>query len=185
MIIRAGAGVLLTGAIAVTTAVLAHADTFTPVRLQISVTPVVRAHKPMRIAVTVSADPGALARTAPLRVQVKLASECGGTYQYTTGPVLLDKRLSPQPSAIHAYSATVRGSGRPNAYGQFTVCTWLTEEGDDRVFASDQSIQVSVSRACTAAAARYDAARSAHRRRSVISADHRAARKACGPGVAL
>jgi hypothetical protein len=61
------------------------------------------------------------------------------------------------------------------------------------VFASDQSIQVDVSRACTRAAARYDAARRRHvtgaaarkRKRRIVAADRRAARRACGPGVPL
>jgi hypothetical protein len=162
------------------------ADTFTPVRLAISVAPVARAHAPLAVTVKVSADAGALdSRTAPLRIRVKLASECGGTYQYTSGPVLLDKRLQPQPRTGHAYTASARGSGKPVSYGQLTVCTWLQEEGDDRDFATDQSIQVNVSRPCTIAAAHYDRARRAHKRRSVIAADRRRARRACGAGVPL
>jgi hypothetical protein len=134
----------------------------------------------------VSADPGALDnRTGPLRVRVKLASECGGTYQYTSGPVLMDQRLAPQPTTLRAYAATATGHGKPTAYGQFTVCTWLEEEGDNRDFATDQSLQVNVSRSCTLAAARYDAARRHHRRKSVLTADRRRARTACGPGVTL
>ena len=123
-------------------------------------TPVARLHAPLAVTVRVSADPSALdTRTAPLRVRVKLAGECGGTFQYTTGVVLLDKRLNPQPNTGRAYSAVARGSGKPMAYGTQVVCTWLEEEGDDRVFASDQSIQTNVSKACTSAAARYDALR--------------------------
>ena len=69
---------------------------------------------------------------APIRIQVKLAPECGGTYQYTAGPVLLDKQLSPQPATGHAYSAVARGSGKPSAYGVQTVCAWLERgQGDD------------------------------------------------------
>ena len=165
---------------------VATADSFTPVRLQIRVAPVARARAPLPIAVSVSADPGALDnRTAPLRIRVKLAGECGGTYQYTPGPVLLDKRLSPQPSSGHAYTATAKGQGVPRTYGALTVCTWLEEEGDNRDFATDQSVQVNVSRACTLAAARYDAARRHHRRKSIVAAEHRRARRACGRGVPL
>lgn len=164
----------------------AGADSFTPVRLSISVAPVARAHVPLRITVRVAADPGALdTRSAPLRVRVKLASECGGTYQYTGGPVLLDRRLNPQPTTNRPYTATARGAGRPTAYGSFTVCTWLDEEGDGRVFASDQSIQVNVSRACTVAAARYDADRRRHRSRGTLARARHRARRACGPGVPL
>jgi hypothetical protein len=164
----------------------ASADSFTPVRLQIGVTPVARAGAPLRVAVSVSADPGVLDnRTAPLRIRVKLAGECGGTYQYTPGAVLLDKRLSPQPRFGHAYAATAGGQGVPRTYGALTVCTWLEEEGDNRDFATDQSVQVNVSRSCTLAAARYDAARRHHRRRSIVAADRRRARRACGQGVPL
>jgi hypothetical protein len=164
----------------------ASADSFTPVRMQIRVAPVARARVPLRITISVSADAGALDnRTAPLRIRVKLAGECGGTYQYTPGQVLLDKRLSPQPKFEHAYAATATGRGVPRTYGQLTACTWLEEEGDNRDFATDQSVQVNVSRPCTLAAARYDSARRHHRRRSIVAADRRRARRACGPGVPL
>jgi len=164
----------------------AGADSFTPVRLTIEVAPVARRHAPLPITVRVSADPGVLdARTAPLRIRVKLAPECGGTYGYTPGTVLLDKRLHPQPTTGKAYSGFAHGAGRPKRYGVMTVCVFLNEQGDQRTFASDQSIQVNVSRACTRAAARYDAARKARRSAGVRRADRRKARRACGPRVKL
>jgi hypothetical protein len=176
------------------TAGIADADSFTPVRLAITVTPVARLHKPLRVTVHVSADAGVLDdRNGPLRMRVKLAAECGGAYEFTSGVVLLDKRISPQPTTGHAYAGAASASGRPASYGVQTVCAWLEDEGDQRVFASDQSIQVDVSRACTRAAARYDAARRRHvtgaaarkRKRRIVAADRRAARRACGPGVPL
>jgi hypothetical protein len=164
---------------------VALADSFTPVRLSIQVAPVARLHKPLQVTVRVTADPGALDnRSGALRVQVKLADECGGTYPYTSGTTLLDQRLNQQPATGHAYSAAASGSGRPAAYGSGIVCVWLVDEGDGRVWASDQSVQVSVSQACTSAAARYDSDRRHHRHRS-LARDRRAARSACGPGVAL
>jgi hypothetical protein len=188
----AALGFVLAGALS---SGVAGADSFTPVRLTISVTPIARLHAPLAVSVRVSADPGALdTRTGPLRVQVKLAAECGGAYQYTSGVTLLDKRLSPQPSTGRAYSALARGSGKPTAYGAQTVCTWLDEEGDNRSFASDQSLQVNVSAPCTRAASRYDALRrqrlrpgaaAKRRRRRALAAAQRTARRACGPGVAL
>jgi hypothetical protein len=172
---------------------LAGADSFTPVRLTITVTPIARLHAPLAVTVRVSADPGALdTRSGPLRVHVKLASECSGTYQYTSGPVLLDKPLSPQPSTGRAYSAVARGAGKPLAYGVQTVCTWLDD--DNRMFESDQSVQVNVSAACTHAASHYDAIRrqrampgaaAKRRRRRALAAAQRSARRACGPGVPL
>jgi hypothetical protein len=160
-------------------------DSFTPVVLNVKIAPLARLHKPLRIKVTVTADAGVLdTATAPLRIRVKLASECGGTYEYTPGVVLLDKQLKPQPSTGAAYSATTSGSGKPNRYGTQTVCVYLEEEGDDRQFATDTSDQVNVSRSCTVAAARYDLAERRHRR-AAAAHDRRAARRACGPGVTL
>jgi hypothetical protein len=122
-------------------------DSFQPVRLAISVPETARLHHPMEIKVTVTAEAGVLdVRTAPLRIQVKLASECGGTYPHTPGVVLLDRRLAPQPATGHAYRATARGHAKPSASGVKVVCAWLTEEGDGRVFASDQSLTVEVKR---------------------------------------
>src|SRR5579875_2079281 len=75
---------------------LAAADSFTPIVLSTRIAPVARLHRPLPITVTVSADPGALDdRTAPLRIEVKLAGECGAAYEYTPGISLLDRRLSP------------------------------------------------------------------------------------------
>ncbi len=176
---------------------LAAADSFSPVRLEVKIASTARRHARLPITVRVSADASVLdTRTAPLRIQVKLASECGGTYQYTTGTVLLNKRLKPQPTTGHPYSATAKGSGRPTSYGVQTVCVWLNEEGDNRTYASDQSLAVDVAPACTSKAARYDAARRALRRarrrhKGVRAAKRRAARakraavKACGKGVPL
>ena len=164
-------------------AALAGADSFTPVQLGITVAQIARLGQSLPVTVRVSADPGALDNhSGPIRIQVKLAPECGATYQYTPGPVLLDAQLSPQPATGHAYSASAHGSGKPGAYGVQTVCAWLND-GQDRTWASEQSIQVDVSRACTTAAARYDAAR--RHRRKQAAADRRAARRACGPGVTL
>jgi hypothetical protein len=175
-------------------ATVAGADSFAPVRLTITVASVARLHSPLPLSVAVSADPSALDnRTGPLRVRVKLAAECGGTYQYTSGPVLLDRQLSPQPTTGHAYSALARGAGRPSGYGVQMLCVWL-DDAVSRTWASDQSLQVDVSPACTTAAARYDAARRKHLPRSLaarrrqqrtVAADRRAALRACGSGVPL
>jgi hypothetical protein len=167
-------------------AVTAGADSFTPVRLAIHVTPVARLHHPLKIKVGVSADPSVLDNaTGPLRIRVKLAKECGGSFSTTSGVKLLDKRLNPQPATGRAYAASASGSGKPTRYGQQTVCTFLEDSGDNRMFANDTSSQVNVSRKCTAAAARYDTARRRHARKSRLRSDRRAARRACGPGVTL
>jgi hypothetical protein len=169
-------------------AAVAGADSFTPVRLQISIAPVARLHSPLAITVHVSSDPGVLDdHTGPIRIQVKLAQACGGTYAYTPGVVLLDKQLSPQPATGHAYSAVASGSGKPNAYGVQTVCVFLNDSYE--TFATDTSNQVNVSQACTVAAARYDKDRKTKHpkkaKKAKTAADKRAARSACGPGVPL
>ncbi|MGZ4180819.1 MAG: hypothetical protein ACXVUL_09095 [Solirubrobacteraceae bacterium] len=165
---------------------LAGADSFTPVRLAINIAPVARLHRPLKVSVDVSADPSVLDNaTGQLRIRVKLAQECGGTFSTTPGVTLLDRQLRPQPATGRPYDADASGSGRPTHYGDQTVCAFLEESGDNRMFANDTSNQVNVSRKCTTAAARYDAARRRHARQSTLKADRRAARRACGPGVAL
>jgi hypothetical protein len=189
------------------------ADSFTPVRLAISVAPVARLNEPLPITVRVSADANVLdTATTPLRVRVRLAKvECGGTFSTTPGNVLLDKQLSPQPTTGHAYQAAAKGFGRPTAYGARIVCAFLEEQGDNRMFANDtiDPPRVTVSKPCTSQAARYDVAvralaraqqqlRHAHgspararlarlvaRRRRAAGTDRRKARAACGPGVTL
>ncbi len=194
---RARAGlVALAVAVVVIPAALASGDSFTPVRLAIKVAPVARRHAKLAITVSISADAGALDSSAPLRIRVKLAPECGGTFASTPGAVLLDRALSPQPATGVAYAGATRGSGRPGAYGVQTVCAYLEEQGDHRQFATDQSLQVDVSKRCTVAANRYDAARVALARarrqhrgvapaRRLAAADKRAALRRCGRGVPL
>ena len=220
-LIRARAGrraaiLALTGVTAAVTVALggglAGADSFTPVRLAITLAPVARLAQPLAITIDVSADAGALdTATAPLRIRAKLADECGGTFDTTPGPVLIDDQLNPQPATGQAYQATGRASGNPTAYGQKTVCAFLEEEGDNRQFANDTVNPpiVDVSKPCTVAAARYDAARRSlarakrqlrhakrranrarlkklvAKRSKTVARDRRAARTACGPGVPL
>lgn len=164
---------------------LAGADSFTPVRLQITVVPVARLHKALKITVHVSADPSVLDdRDGPMRMHVTLAQECGGSFAHTPGVVLINKQLSPQPTTGRAYAAVVQGSGKPNTYGVQTACAYLDD--DYETFATDTSNQVNVSQACTAAAAGYDRDRKARRRnKAKIAAAERTARRACGPGVPL
>ncbi len=176
-------GLALIGAIGGLPSGVAGADSFNPVQLMIKIASVARRHVSLPITVKVTADASVLdTRTAPLRMRVKLARECGGTYSHTPGTVLLDKRMNPQPTTGKPYSAVARGSGKPRAYGVMTVCAFLDEEGDQRTFASDQSIQVDVSKACTRAAARFDRAR--RRGRTTRPLRHKA-RRACGPRVKL
>ena len=159
---------------------LAGADSFNPVRLAITIAPVARLAQPLAITVNVSADAGALdTATAPLRIRAKLADECGGTFDTTPGPVLIDAELNPQPATGQAYQATGRGAGDPTAYGQKTVCAFLEEEGDDRQFANDtvDPPMVDVSKPCTLAAGRYDAALQVARAREASAPPRQAPRQ--------
>jgi hypothetical protein len=127
------------------------------VRLAITVAPTARLAKPLAIKVHVSADAGALdSAAAPLRIRAKLTGECGGTFDTTPGPVLIDAQLDPQPATGQPYTATARGAGKPIAYGHKTVCAFLEEEGDNRMFANDtvDPPMVDVSKPCTVAAGR-------------------------------
>lgn len=188
----------------------ASADSFTPVGLAITIAPVARLHQPLKITVAVAADAGVLdVATAPLRIEVALAPECGGTFPSTAGTILLDRPLVPQPVTGAAYSARASGSGTPTRYGVQTVCVFLAEQGDGRQFATDTSNQIDVSQSCTVGAGRYDAARRAlaraerqlraskqrtartrlrrlvAKRSATARKLRRAAAKACGPGVPL
>ena len=180
-------GLAVGAAVAALVAPSAVADSLTPVRLGIAISPVARLHEPLQVTVTVAADPSVLDnRIAPLRVEVRLASECGGTFETTPGAALLDEVLSPPPATGQGYYASAHGAGRPATYGLRTACTYLEEEGDNRVFAHDESVQVDVSRSCTVAATRYHVARRKRRgHRRAVRADLRAARRECGPGVPL
>jgi hypothetical protein len=167
-------------------AAAAGADSFTPVRLGITIAKVARLHQPLKVNVDVSADASVLDNaTGALRIRVKLAQECGGAFSSTPGVTLLDQQLRPQPTTGHPYEATASGSGRPTSYGDQTVCAFLEESGDNRMFANDTSNDVNVSRKCTTAASTYDAARRRHARPKTLKADRGAARRACGPGVPL
>lgn len=209
MKLTAGAVVSLAATLLV--AASASADSITPIRMTTRVTPVARAHTPLKTIVSVSADPAVLdVAEGNLQVEVKLASgECGGSFQTTPGITLVNAPLNPPPRNGQAYSGSVSGSGRPAAFGTQTLCVFLEDSDVGRVFAHDESGQVDVSRPCTTGAAHYDRAEKAlkraqrqlrhtkrkGRRRSVqrtiakrrMTANRyrRAARKACGPGVTL
>lgn len=127
------------------------ADSFTPVVLTTRIAPVLHVGTKVPIKVKVTADPGVLdIRDSKLKVEVALASECAGTFAQTekVGVPLMNRPLSPQPTVGKAYSATAATTwNAPNRTGIKTVCVWLVEESDQRVFASDQSITVRVDKA--------------------------------------
>lgn len=141
------------------------ADSFTPVTLATRLPSIARRHAPLGVTVVVTADAGVLdGSEGPLRIEVKLAPECGGSFQTTPGDTLLNAALTPQPTTGRPYVARASGAGRPSAFGIQTVCVFLEDTDVGRVYASDQSLVVDVSPACTTAAARFDGAAAALRR---------------------
>jgi hypothetical protein len=155
MKVRAGALALLAGILALPSS-LAAADSFNPIAVSLNFTPVARLHAKFQVKATIAADPGVLDVAAqPVRIGVKLAPECGSTYETTAGPAVLNQHLKPQPSVGRAYSATITGAGRPTAYGTDTLCMFI-EDAIGRVYANDESQQVTISKPCTTAGSRYD-----------------------------
>jgi hypothetical protein len=153
--ISPGVVALVAGVLAVPSS-LAAADSFTPITVALHYTPIARLHAKFQVKATITADPGVLDIAAqPVRIGVKLATECGSTYETTTGPAVLNQHLKPQPAVGRAYSATITGAGRPAAYGTQTLCMFI-EDSIGRVYANDESQQVTISKPCTTAGSRYD-----------------------------
>jgi hypothetical protein len=195
---------------AISIAAVARADSFTPVTMNVGVTPIARLGVPLRVKVSVRADPGVLdTADGPLRVKVKLAPECGASFETTSGVTLVNAPLAPPPTVGKAYSGGASGSGRPVAYGTRSVCSYLEDTGAHRVYASDESVTTDVTVACTTAGRAYDrglrslrtaqrSLRRAHtraartrdrrlvaRRRRALSRARRRGVAACGAGVSL
>ena len=113
-----------------------------PVTLTVNTPAVVASNLAFPVSVTVAADQGALAgATAPLRVRVRAASECGATFDSTPGAVLLDRPLGS--------SGKVSGRGLTHTFGSFTACAFLEQQGDDRLYAFDDSTTFAVTHPCT------------------------------------
>jgi phosphatidylinositol-3-phosphatase len=107
-----------------------------PVSVTAAAPPTVLARVPFRLSTVVRAEPGALDIAAqPLRLRVRFAPECGGSFAGTEGPTAVD-RVLPAPSPGRAYEATVAVSAKLGAPGPATVCAFL-EDGQERQFATD------------------------------------------------
>lgn len=210
MSLRRWAPAVLVAALLALPASLAAADSFTPVRVSVIVAPVARLRVALNVKATVGADPGVLDTSdRPIRIEVKLAQECGGSFQTTPGVTLLNKPLSPQPATGKGYSGSASGSGKPSAYGIQSLCVYVEDSGVGRVYGNDESQQVDVSPACTTAGRHYDSAQKALRssqrqlrrakgkaarrrlkrtvaaRQRTLNRDRGSGRKACGSGVPL
>ncbi len=105
------------------------------------------ANTPFPLQVDVAAEPGALDIAAqPLRLRVRLAPECGGSFAGTEGQTAID-RVLPAPLAGTAYAASVSTSVKLGPLGQETVCAFL-EDAQERQFATDTEETVAVIRGC-------------------------------------
>jgi hypothetical protein len=125
-----------------------------PVTMDVNVPGVVASGIGFPVRVTVTSDKGALSgATAPLRVRVKAANECGGTFDSTPGPVLVDAPL--------ASNGTVAGRATVTSFGGFTACAFLEQQGDDRLYAFDDTTTFAVTHSCTTYSRRVVATRAA------------------------
>ncbi|HWI72106.1 MAG TPA: hypothetical protein VNT55_09135 [Baekduia sp.] len=123
----------------------ARADDIDPVRLTVTAPPAARVGAPISVGVTVAADAGALdLRAGTLRVGVRLAPICGGSFATTADTATaIDAPLSPQPTTGAAFSATIRGSTTVAKTGDVSVCTYLLDD-DGRQWATDTDSLVEV-----------------------------------------
>jgi hypothetical protein len=104
--------------------------------------PQIVAGTPFKLEVAVEAEAGALAIAAqPLRVRVKLAPECGGSFAGTAGPAVLEQTL-PAPGA-GPYKQLINGKATAASAGTDVVCAFL-EDAQERQFATDTEEEVTV-----------------------------------------
>jgi hypothetical protein len=105
--------------------------------------PRVVAGSPFELEVAVEAEAGTLDIAAqPLRVRVKLAPQCGGSFIGTPGPAALEQTL-PTPAAGAAYRQLVSGKVTVASPGEEVVCAFL-EDAQERQFATDTEEEVTV-----------------------------------------
>lgn len=102
------------------------------------------------LKVDVAAEAGALDIAAqPLRLRVRFAPECGGSFAGTEGPTAIDRAL-PAPTPGAPYSQSVSVKTRIGAVGPEAVCAFL-EGNDERQFATDTEETLKVVPPCPAA----------------------------------
>jgi hypothetical protein len=105
--------------------------------------PQIAAGTPFKLEVAVEAEAGTLDIAAqPLRVRVKLAPECGGSFAGTPGPAAFEQTLPP-PAAGAAYKQLLNGKATAASPGIDVVCAFL-EDAQERQFATDTEEEVTV-----------------------------------------
>lgn len=119
-----------------------------PVSLAVTAPATAGVGETFTVAVAVQADPGALDIAAqPLRLRVRLAPECGGSFAGSEGPTAIDRTL-PAPTPGARYSAEASGRVRiGGAAGTETVCAFL-EDAQERQFATETEATVTIGPGC-------------------------------------
>lgn len=155
---RRGAAAVL-GALAAFLAIVATAGAALLEPVTITATapePRIVAGTPFKLEVALEAEAGTLDIAArPLRVRVKLAPECGGSFAGTAGPAAFEQTLAGPPAGA-ALKQMLIGKVTASTPGTEVVCAFL-EDATQRQFATDTEEEVTVLAAgavkqCTAAA---------------------------------
>jgi hypothetical protein len=143
--LRRGAAVVL-GALAafLATAAGAGAALLEPVTITATAPePQIVAGTPFKLEVAVEAEAGTLDIAArPLRVRVKLAPECGGSFAGTAGPAAFEQTLAGPPAGA-ALKQMLTGKVTATTPGTEVVCAFL-EDATERQFATDTEEEVTV-----------------------------------------
>jgi hypothetical protein len=105
--------------------------------------PLVAAGTPFKLEVAVEAEAGALdIAVRPLRVRVKFAPECGGSFVGTPGPAAFEAPIAGPPAGA-ALKQTLVGKVTAPSPGPEVVCAFL-EDATERQFATDTEEEVTV-----------------------------------------
>ena len=163
-----------------------------PVSVTAQAPQAVAARSAFPLTVDVAAEAGALDIAAqPLRLRVRFAPECGGSFAGTEGPTAIDRSLlAPTPGASYTQSVTVKA--KIGAVGPETVCAFL-EDSDERQFATDTEETLRVVPPCPAAKRKLarlkrqlrhaSSKRKRHRLKKRLRKARRLAKLACGGGA--
>jgi hypothetical protein len=163
--LRRGAAVVL-GGLATLLVIVTAAGAALIVPVTITATapePLIAAGSPFKLEVAVEAEAGALdIAVRPLRVRVKLAPECGGSFIGTAGPAAFEATLAGPPAGA-ALKQTLVGKVTAASAGPEVVCAFL-EDATERQFATDTEEEVTVLapgalKQCTAATKQLTAAK--------------------------
>ncbi len=134
-----------------------------PVRLALTTPAKVALRTHFTVGVRISADVGAFDIAAqPLRLHVLLEPECGGSFEGSTGPKVIDRPL-PAPTAGKAYTFTARARSALRHFSPQTLCVFVTD-AEQRQFGTSTEVTVAATRSCTRSTRRLTGVRRALKR---------------------